>query len=223
MNDRSNEPGRPDSAPLPLEAIGEAKRVELLLHPLRRAILREAVEPRSASEIARRLGDTPQRVNYHLRTLADAGLLRPAGEERKGNLVEKRFRASAHTYLVLPAVLGEMAADPARIGEAFSAAHLLSVLARSQNELGGLLVEGEGGVETPTLTVDAEIRFRDAAQRAAFARALAAAVEEVVRRHTEPAERSGEDSTDGPRGGSSEGSGSGSDAWRLVVACHPTR
>jgi DNA-binding transcriptional ArsR family regulator len=195
--------------PLPLQTVAEPERAELLLHPLRQRILRHAAEPRSASEIARLLDLPPQKVNYHVRALADAGFLHPAGERRKRNLVEKRYRASALSYLVLPAVLGEMAADPGRGGDAVSAGHLLGLSARLQAELAGALVEaGQEADRVPTFAMDAELRFTSGDQRAAFAEALQEAVLDVIARFSAPAlDRQG-----APGGGR---------GYRLVLGCHP--
>ena len=53
------------------------------LAPLRRAVLEQLREAGSASEVATRLGETRQRVNYHVRELERAGLV---------ELVEERAR-----------------------------------------------------------------------------------------------------------------------------------
>ena len=121
----------PRSDPPLLEPVDEVGRAELLLHPLRQRILYEAYEASTAAEIARRVGLSPQRVNYHVRTLVDAGLLQPAGESLKRNLVEKRYRASARSYLLLPQILGDV--SPVARGEAerFSATEQRAAFARA--------------------------------------------------------------------------------------------
>ncbi|NIW64102.1 MAG: helix-turn-helix domain-containing protein, partial [Gemmatimonadetes bacterium] len=156
-----------------LEPIEEAEKAELLLHPLRQRILSEAREPATAAEIARRVGLPAQKVNYHVRTLAEAGFLRPAGEGRKRNLIEKPYRASARSYLLLPRVLGEMSPGTLSEADRFSAAYLLHLSALLQDELGAWL-DADAGVEerVPTLSIEAEVRFVSAEQRAAFAEAL---------------------------------------------------
>jgi DNA-binding transcriptional ArsR family regulator len=40
-----------------------------LLNPLRGEIVARLMEPASAAEVARQLGEQPQRVNYHLKAL----------------------------------------------------------------------------------------------------------------------------------------------------------
>jgi len=197
----------------PVEPVEEPARAELLLHPLRQKILEEAGEASTAAEIARRLGLPPQKVNYHVRTLVDAGFLQPAGEELKRNLLEKRYQASARSYLLLPQVLGAVSAGERSLSEAeadrFSATYLLRLTAWLQRELSVWLDEG-GARErrVPTLSLEAELRFTSAEQRAAFAEALQEAVGEVIREHCAPAR----DDEGGPGAG---------EPYRLVLGCYP--
>lgn len=192
-----------------LEPVAEAGRAELLLHPLRQRILSEAREATTAAEIARRVGLPPQKVNYHVRTLAEAGFLRPAGEGRKRNLVEKRYQASARSYLLLPQVLGAM--SPQGMGEAdrFSASALMMLSAVLQRELAVWLTQDKATEPSvPTLSLEAELRFESAEQRMAFAGALQEAISEVVAKHTSPAR----DIQGRPRPGR---------PFRLVLGCYP--
>lgn len=54
----------------------------------------------SARELAEFLGVSPQAVAYHLRVLRRHGLIEVAREERKGNLIERYYRASAKVFIV---------------------------------------------------------------------------------------------------------------------------
>ena len=56
-----------------LDRIGQA---EALLKPQRIEVLRQLAEPRSCTEVAVELDQTPQRVYYHVKRLAEAGLVR---------------------------------------------------------------------------------------------------------------------------------------------------
>jgi DNA-binding transcriptional ArsR family regulator len=185
--------------------VRDRERAALILHPLRLRILEQAREPASAAEIARRIGETPQKVNYHVGALADAGFLRPAGEGRRRNFVERRYRATARHYVISPEVLGEVglpAGGPASAGDAFSAARLLGLTAQVQGELGASLREAAaaGAGRVPTLSMDAEVRFASASERARFAADLREAVFGVVARY-----------------------GGGERGWpfRVVVGCYP--
>lgn len=154
-------------------------------------------------------GFPPQKVNYHVRTLVDAGFLRPAGEGLKRNLIEKRYRASARSYLLLPQVLGEMGPGALSDADRFSATYLMQLSALLREELAAWFNPDQGGGDgVPTLSMEAEVRFDSAEQRAAFADALQEAVTNVIGHHTAPAN----DEEGRPRPGR---------AYRLVVGCYP--
>jgi MOSC domain-containing protein YiiM/biotin operon repressor len=72
-------------------------------HPLRVRILDELREPASAAEVARRLGESRQNVNYHLKELERGGLVYRVGERRAGGFVESLYRASATAVVVTSA------------------------------------------------------------------------------------------------------------------------
>ena len=77
------------------EMVRDGRRAALLVqHPLRARILNVARAPMSPSAIAAELGETRQKVNYHVRQLRRAGFLRAAGRRRKRGLVEQRVVAN---------------------------------------------------------------------------------------------------------------------------------
>lgn len=193
-----------------LETVTDPARAQrLLLHPLRVRILHEAREPLSATDIGRRLGEGRQKVNYHVRELERAGFLEPAGTARRGNLTERRVVATAHAYVLLPEVLGPLAADvgeAAAQGDAMSAGYLMALTARVQSELGRAWAAARGaGKRLPTLSFEASVRL-DPARRAAFAEALRTAVGEVIARHSLPVE---------------ETAAGGGTRFRLVLGVYP--
>lgn len=80
------------------EMIRDGRRAALLVqHPLRSRILNVARAPMSPSAIAAQLGESRQKVNYHVRQLRRAGFLRSAGRRRKRGLVEQRVVAHVGT------------------------------------------------------------------------------------------------------------------------------
>jgi len=81
------------------------------LDPVRARLLAELVEPGSATTLAERVGLPRQRINYHLRTFEQHGLVE---ERRKGNTTERVLRATAASYVNSPAALSNVASDPGR-------------------------------------------------------------------------------------------------------------
>lgn len=193
----------------PLESVANVKRASALLHPLRLRLLALSREPTSSSDLARRLGLTRQRVNYHVRTLERAGFLRPAGRVRKGNMIEQRYVASARAYALSPAVLGPVAVDWRQIGDTASADYLLALAeqVRSDVETAAGEAAAEGG-RIATLSLKAQFRFDTPAQRAQFNTAVREAVVGVIARHTSP------NRLENGRPGRGR-------PFRLVLACYP--
>jgi DNA-binding transcriptional ArsR family regulator len=70
--------------------------LRVLAHPARMRIYAAmAREPLSAKELAARLEQPISRVSYHVRTLADAGLLRAVRQTQRRGAVETHYRAIA--------------------------------------------------------------------------------------------------------------------------------
>ncbi len=187
---------------LDLEVIDEPGAAAVLLDPLRARILAALVEPGSATTVAEAIGETRQKVNYHLRSLEEHGFVRLIEERPRRGLVERVVQASARSYVLSPEVLGPNAADPDRT-DRYSTAYLLAVAGRLVREVAELTRRARRADQPlPTLTLDTEIRFADAAARAAFTAELTHAVHGLAARyHDEGA----------PKG-----------RWhRLVIAAHP--
>ena len=187
---------------LDLEVIDDPAAALVALDPLRARLLAGLAEPASASALAGRVELPRQKVNYHLRILEEHGLVTEVGQRRWGGLTERLLHATAASYVVSPA-LGQAAGDPDRIADRLSARYLIALAARVVREVAGLVRRADqAGKRLPTLALDTEIRFRSAAERAAFTSDLADAVAALVSRYHDA----------GAPGGRSH---------RLVVVAHP--
>jgi DNA-binding transcriptional ArsR family regulator len=146
----------------------------VLLRPLRARILELLAEPQSAAAVARRLSVARQKVGYHLKELEKEGLVELVEEKKAGNCVERIVRATGRAYLVSAEALGSLAGGALEATDRFSAAYMIAVAARAIRELSKLRREAdEAGKRLATLTLESEIRFASAADRAAFAQELA--------------------------------------------------
>jgi DNA-binding transcriptional ArsR family regulator len=164
--------------------IDDPARAAGMLHPLRLRILRELAEPDSAAGLARRLKLPRQQLNYHLRQLEAAGLLEVTGERRKRNCIERLLRAVARTYVISPATLGALAADPAAVQDRFSSAYLIAAATRALSEVATLQERaGEAGKRLPTLTLQADVRFANAERQRAFAEELSHEVARLIAKY----------------------------------------
>ena len=163
-----------------VEILDSPARASVLLDETRLRLVRELERPDSAAGVARRLGLPRQRVNYHLRELEKEGFLELVEERRKGNCVERLVKARASAYLVGPEATGALSPDPATIRDRFSLAYLVAVAARIIRDL-GILTRRAAGKRIATMTLQADIRFASAEDRAAFAEDLTKEFTALVR------------------------------------------
>ncbi|GAA1189991.1 ArsR/SmtB family transcription factor [Pseudonocardia alaniniphila] len=187
-----------------LAVIDDPAAAGVSLDPVRARLLAELAEPGSASSLAAKVGLPRQKINYHLRTLEHHGLVELVEERRKGNMTERILQATASSYVISPAALDAVAPDPQRAPDRLSARWLIAVAARTVREVGDL-VRGAttAGKRLATFTIDGEVRFASASDRAAFAEELANAVTTLVSKyHDETAP--------------------GGRPHRVVVAVHPS-
>ncbi len=142
------------------------------------------MEPGSAAALAQRVGLARQKVNYHLKALEAHGLVELAEIRAWGGIKERVLQATAASYVVSPAALGEVAVDPDHARDRLSAGYLVMLAGRIVHEVGALAgTAAAGGLRLPTLGIDTEIGFRSAEDRAAFAEELTAAVLDLAARY----------------------------------------
>lgn len=185
-----------------LQVIDDPAVAVVLLDPVRARVLASLAAPGSASTVASLLGEPRQKVNYHVRTLEEHGLLKFVEKRPRRGLMERIVQASARSYVLSPVLLGSSAADPSRI-DRWSTSFLIAVATRLVREVADLARRADGAHKPlATLTIDTDIRFATAASRAAFTQELAKTVERLAARFHDEATAGGR--------------------WhRLVVASHP--
>ncbi|MGI5503480.1 ArsR/SmtB family transcription factor [Lentzea sp. CA-135723] len=184
--------------------IEDPAAAEVSLDPVRARLLAELAEPGSATMLAAKVGLPRQKVNYHLRTLEQHGLVELVEERRKGNVNERLLQATAASYVISPTALAAVQPDPARSPDRLSARWLLAVSARLVRDVGTLITGATRAKKRlATFALDGEVRFASAGDRAAFAEELAGFMTQLVAKyHDEQAE--------------------GGRPHRVVVALHPS-
>jgi DNA-binding transcriptional ArsR family regulator len=188
---------------LEVDVIEEPQAAALALDPLRSRILAALAKPGSAASVAESVGLTRQKANYYLRGLEEHGLVEPFEERQWGGLTERLMVATARSYVVSPAALGPVAADPARSEDRLSASYLVALGARVVQEVGELFRRArKSDQRLATLSIDTVISFKSPADRAAFTDDLLRAVASLAARYHD------------------EGA-PGSRPHRLVVASYP--
>lgn len=179
--------------------LDEIEQAEALLKPQRVEVLRQLAEPRSCTEVANVLDQTPQRVYYHVKRLVDAGLVRQVAERRVRGIHEGLYQATAHAYWLSPRLVGRIGDRRSR--DALSLGYLLDLMEEVQGEVAALdQTAGTGLVpDLPSLGVSGEIRVAPA-RRQEFLDDLRDTLQDLFSRY----------------------GGAGGDAFKLALACYPT-
>lgn len=158
-----------------------------LVDPERRKLvdaLRE--EPDSASGLARRLGDSRQRLNYHLRALEKAGILEVGEERRRGNCIERVLRVVAERFVIDPTAI-DAPAPSLEAGDRFSSSYLVALAARAIDEVAALRDKAaDEEKRLATASIDARVSLDSPDAMRAFVQDLTEAVAGVVARHHAP-------------------------------------
>jgi Helix-turn-helix domain len=184
-----------------IEAVDQAAT---LLNPLRLGLLKHLAEPRSCPELAGFVGETAQKVYYHVKALERVGLVKKVGERRVRGMVEGRYQAKGRSYWLSPALVGRIGSR-GRARDQFSLGFLLTLAEELQADIGHLSeVDAE---EVPSLGLSAEIHLADSARRTAFLQEVQHTFEALARKY-------------GARG-PEEVSHSKGQSFRLVLACYP--
>jgi hypothetical protein len=108
------------------------------------------------------------------------------------------------SYVISPSALALVQPDPSRSPDRLSAFWLLALAARLVRDVGALIAGGNlARKRVATFALDAEVRFANAADRAAFAEELATSVAGLVAKYHDATAERGR-------------------AHRVLVAIHPT-
>ncbi|MGV9381401.1 helix-turn-helix domain-containing protein [Nonomuraea sp. NPDC003707] len=171
----------------------EIEQAEALLKPQRVEVLRQLAEPRTCSEVAERLGQTPQRVYYHVKRLVEAGLVDLVSERKVRGIHEGIYQAGARSYWLSPRLVGRIGLRKAR--DELSLGYLLDLMEEVQSDIAAL---DRSAPELPSIGLSGEIRVRPE-ERQEFLNDLQTMLQGLFTRY-----------------GGAEG-----DAFKLAVACYP--
>jgi DNA-binding transcriptional ArsR family regulator len=186
----------------PVTTIEDVSTTQVLAHPLRLRILGVLRRPASAAAVARALGEPRQKVNYHLKELERAELVRLVGERRTGNFIESIYEASARSFVVSPRVAWPDEQRAEALAAQVSLENLVQLGERMQRDSAELLDRAAfDGEQIASAAVEAEVHFATEQQRSEFLNDYLRAVGPLLTRYG---------ATDG-------------DGYRVVLAVYPGR
>ncbi|MBD0383719.1 ArsR/SmtB family transcription factor [Paenibacillus sedimenti] len=163
--------------------IESPEQATMLLNPLRGEIIAQLMEPASAAEVARQLGESAQRINYHLKALEKAGLVQKVGTRQVRNLVEVLFRSIAKTF-VLAESLSMKPETVQRLKDQGSLAHLITTSERIKRDAMLLMEQSDANEVIPSASLALHVNLADEQQRQAFVEEYTAMVQQLVSRYT---------------------------------------
>lgn len=142
-----------------IELLHEPERVRLALSPVRRELLERLREPSSATQLAAVLGTSRQRINYHLRALEQAGLLRLVEERQRRGCTERVLVATADAFVVDPSVMhADDSSAPPPEQDRHAAEHLINTAAGVVRDVARMQTNARReGKRLLTFTIEAEI------------------------------------------------------------------
>jgi DNA-binding transcriptional ArsR family regulator len=138
-----------------------------LLNPLRVEILRIMNEPASASEVGRQLRETPQKINYHLKSLEKVGLIQRSGSRQVKNLIEVLYQSISKNFII-PESFGWSEETVSRMKDQGALTHLITISERMRSDALQLMETSEQNVEIPSAAMETEVYLPDEADRQAF-------------------------------------------------------
>ncbi|TMQ49237.1 MAG: helix-turn-helix transcriptional regulator [Candidatus Eisenbacteria bacterium] len=173
-----------------------------LLNPLRLELLKRADEPRTCTELAEALGETPQKIYYHVKVLERAGALEKVEERRVRAIQEGYYQATARSYWLAPSLVGRVGGSR-RPRDQMSLGFLLGLAEELQTDVGRLAATER---ETHSLGFSAQIRLAKPAERTAFLTDIQNAIQSIARKYGAVGPLRPKDDPN---------------AFRLVFACYP--
>lgn len=168
-----------------LDVLRPGDRLRGELTPLRQHLLEELREPASATSLAAKLGESRQRINYHLRELEKSGFVELVELRQRRGRTERILRTKARTVVVAPAIVGERTAAEGQ--DRFAAETLLAGAARMFDEVAAQRERADNaGKRLVTFTIEADIGFGKPADIERFAAELAERVAELAAAYDTP-------------------------------------
>jgi DNA-binding transcriptional ArsR family regulator len=189
--------------------IEDVDQAAALLKPQRIEMLKLMDHPRTCLELGKIFGETPQKINYHIKALQNAGLVEQVGERRVRGTVEGSYQARARSYWLASDLVGQIGGAAIALDQA-SLRHLLSLTEEMRGDIGHLAQQV--GREIPSLGLSLHVELDDESRRADFMADVQKMAQILAHKYGATA------GDDGDGGGDAQPS---RPRFRLVLACYP--
>ena len=188
--------------------IEDVDQATALLKPQRIEMLKLMDHPCTCLELGKIFGETPQKINYHIKALQNAGLVEQVGERRVRGTVEGSYQARARSYWLASDLVGQIGGAAIAQDQA-SLRHLLSLTEEMRGDIGHLAQQV--GKEISSLGLSLHVELDDESRRAEFMADVKHMAQILAHKY----------------GATGRDDGDGEDAqppkplFRLVLACYP--
>src|SRR6476659_6184947 len=186
--------------------IEDVDQAAALLKPQRIELLKLMDRPRTCLELGKSLGESPQKIYYHIKALQNAGLVEQVGERRVRGTVEGSYQARARSYWLASDLVGQIGGAAIAQDQA-SLRHLLALTEEMRGDIGHLAQQV--GRAIPSLSLSLHVELADESRRADFMADVQHLAQILVHKYGATAD-GGEDEAEPPR-----------PLFRLVLACYP--
>jgi len=158
------------------------EQASALINPLRAEIVAYLREPSSATEVAKKMNETPQRVNYHLKALVKVGLVEKVGTRQVRNLVEVLYQSIARTFLLAESLsIGKETIQ--KIKDQGSLLHLIHTSERMKKDALRLMEQSDEDEEIPSASLQMQINLENESVREKFIEDYVVLVKNLVKKY----------------------------------------
>ncbi len=159
--------------------VTETEQLMMIRNPFKLEILQYLTHPHSASEVAKFMGQSPQKMNYHFKKLENSGLIWKVGTRNIRNLVEVLYESVAEQYVVTENtdIKNDMIQQLKDQGPLM---HLYDLSEQIKNDTVELLNFVEDAVHVPSAALDFQVQFVNEEERKEFLNKYIQLVHELV-------------------------------------------
>jgi DNA-binding transcriptional ArsR family regulator len=180
--------------------IEEVDQATTLLKPVRIDLLKRMAQPTTCVELGEALGESPQKIYYHVKAMEKAGLIEKVSEHKVRGILEGVYQAKARSYWLSPELAGRIGGKQ-HARDQMSLGYLLTLAEELQTDVGRLAQITDHHI--PSLGLSAQITLRDQQERSAFLIEVQSLFQNLARKY-------------GNRGDEDSGEG-----FHLALACYP--
>ncbi|MFC0189299.1 winged helix-turn-helix domain-containing protein [Fictibacillus aquaticus] len=161
--------------------VTDPEQAACLLHPVRSEMISLLKDPASATELSKAMNETPQKLNYHLKTLEKLGLVYRSGTRNVRNLVEVMYQAAGKSF-ILSDCLGMPQEKIQKLKDQSALAHVLALTDKMKADAVSLMEQADEE-EVPTAIMEAVIQLSSRQQRSQFMQDYTDMLKKLIERY----------------------------------------